>query len=58
MHVNGYKIVKSTRKLTWVHRFFLDFSHIKVPDIVKLSSDITRKIQQIWLIKWENVLNG
>lgn len=39
-------------------QILLDFSHIKVPDIVKLSLDITRKIQQIWLIKWENVLNG
>jgi precorrin-3B methylase len=37
---------------------FLDFSHIKVPDILKPSSDIIQKIQQIWLIKWENVLNG
>lgn len=26
-------------------QIFLDFSHIKVPDIVKLSSDITQKIQ-------------
>jgi hypothetical protein len=36
-------------------QIFLDFSHTNVPDIVKPSSDITRKIQQIWLIKWENV---
>lgn len=39
-------------------QIFLDFSHIEVPGIGKRSSDITRKIQQIWLIKWENVLNG
>lgn len=38
-------------------QIFLDLSHIKVPDIVKPSSDISLKIQQIWLIKWENVLN-
>ena len=34
-------------------QIFLDFSNIKVPDILKPSSDITWKIQQIWLIKWE-----
>jgi hypothetical protein len=39
-------------------QIFLDFSHIKLPGIVKSSSDITQKIQQIWLIKWESVING
>jgi precorrin-3B methylase len=32
-------------------QIFLDFSHIKFPDRVKPFSDITQKIQQIWL-KW------